>query len=442
MVVEQELKRAGAAIEYVLYDFPDTPEGRLNKNMRAMLAEYEREKINQRMSRGRRRKARNGEVMNHGQAMFGYRNVTDESGHNTLEINEAEAATVRLVFQLYTVGDAESGGPLGLHKLAEELDRRSVPTYVEARGLPLRRGWSGKWSATSVNHILERKAYTGTWVYAKDSENPIPVDIPALIDLDTWEAVQKRKEHNKKYSPRNVKYPALLRYRVRCSSCGYKMATITDRRKDITYYRCARQDCNQRFSVRINKIDPVAWAWVLDILADETLLKEKLALHLEQQEALNRPLQARLAATQDSIEAEDQKLEKLLDLYLSGDYTRELLDQSKERIEKTLSQLREQARRLTARLEQNFTQDQADAILALAAAIREELDGADFEAKRRLVDTLDLQAEMAKDKEDDTIRVELTCKVGEMCVTVFNHSGTIPWWRLADISLASFTCSY
>lgn len=52
LIVEQELKRSGVTIEYALYDFPDTPEGRLNKNLRAMLAEYEREKIAQRMTRG------------------------------------------------------------------------------------------------------------------------------------------------------------------------------------------------------------------------------------------------------------------------------------------------------------------------------------------------------------------------------------------------------
>jgi site-specific DNA recombinase len=75
LIVEQELKRAGVSIEYVLYDFPDTPEGRLNKNLRAMLAEYEREKIKQRMGRGKMRKIHNGETINSGRPPFGYRNV-------------------------------------------------------------------------------------------------------------------------------------------------------------------------------------------------------------------------------------------------------------------------------------------------------------------------------------------------------------------------------
>ncbi len=73
LIVEQELGRAGVTIEYVLYDSSDTPEGRLNKNLRAMLAEYEREKIKQRMVRGRYRRARQGKPILHGRVPFGYR---------------------------------------------------------------------------------------------------------------------------------------------------------------------------------------------------------------------------------------------------------------------------------------------------------------------------------------------------------------------------------
>jgi site-specific DNA recombinase len=43
LVVEEALRRAGAEIDYVLGDYPDMPEGRLNKPLRATIAEYERE---------------------------------------------------------------------------------------------------------------------------------------------------------------------------------------------------------------------------------------------------------------------------------------------------------------------------------------------------------------------------------------------------------------
>lgn len=40
-----QLRRAGVSIEYVLGDYQDSPEGRLTKNVRATIAEYERGKI-------------------------------------------------------------------------------------------------------------------------------------------------------------------------------------------------------------------------------------------------------------------------------------------------------------------------------------------------------------------------------------------------------------
>ena len=53
LIVEEELKRAGVEIDYVLGDYPDTPEGNLQKNIKACMAEYERLKIAERNTRGR-----------------------------------------------------------------------------------------------------------------------------------------------------------------------------------------------------------------------------------------------------------------------------------------------------------------------------------------------------------------------------------------------------
>lgn len=62
LIVEQELERAGVDVEYVIGEYPDSPEGRLNKHIKATIAEYEREKITERMTRGRYNKVRRGKV--------------------------------------------------------------------------------------------------------------------------------------------------------------------------------------------------------------------------------------------------------------------------------------------------------------------------------------------------------------------------------------------
>ena len=50
LIIEQELAQAGVRIEYVLGEYPDTPEGSLMKNVKASVAEYERLKIIERTS--------------------------------------------------------------------------------------------------------------------------------------------------------------------------------------------------------------------------------------------------------------------------------------------------------------------------------------------------------------------------------------------------------
>ena len=60
LIVEEELKRHGVRVEYVLGDYPETPEGQLMKNIKATIAEYERLKIRERVIRGRRLHARAG----------------------------------------------------------------------------------------------------------------------------------------------------------------------------------------------------------------------------------------------------------------------------------------------------------------------------------------------------------------------------------------------
>ena len=124
--VEQELTKVGVCIEYVLYDFPDTPEGRFNKNIRATVAEYEREKIKQRMIRGRYRKIKNGEVMCHGHPPYGYKEI-EVDGKRQFVPHETEAAVVKMLFQLYTEGDG-TNGPYTLTGLKKYLENSGIPS--------------------------------------------------------------------------------------------------------------------------------------------------------------------------------------------------------------------------------------------------------------------------------------------------------------------------
>ena len=99
--IEIKLESMGVGVEYVIGQFEDSAEGRLLKGLMSEFAEYEREKIKERTVRGIERSVKAGNVKIGGSnAPYGYE-VTILNGRRTLKINEAEAAVIRLIFDLY-----------------------------------------------------------------------------------------------------------------------------------------------------------------------------------------------------------------------------------------------------------------------------------------------------------------------------------------------------
>lgn len=128
LVIEEQFKRAGVNVLYVLEEYKDTPEGRLGKHIRATIAEYEREKIRERVVRGRRRAVKDGAVMLHGAgAPYGYDKAI-QNGRVTLVIRQDEAYIVTLIFDWYTIDG------LTIREIARRLTDMGIPTPADKPG--------------------------------------------------------------------------------------------------------------------------------------------------------------------------------------------------------------------------------------------------------------------------------------------------------------------
>ena len=149
LFVEEELRRHGVSIEYVLGEYADTPEGNLMKNLRASIAEFERLKISERMVRGRELSAKSGSVMVYARPPFGYAMI-EHDGKRALEIYEPQARVVRLIFDWYTVGDG-NGKPLSMYQIQKKLTEMRAPTYTDERSLPVgKKREYGEWGRASI----------------------------------------------------------------------------------------------------------------------------------------------------------------------------------------------------------------------------------------------------------------------------------------------------
>jgi site-specific DNA recombinase len=146
LILEQEFNKHGVTIEYALAEYEDSPEGRLSKNIRATIAEYEREKFIERSNRGKQGRAKAGYVFPAGELNpYGYRYERSDKHKGAYVIIEHEAETVRLIFRWYVYGD-EKGKKLGYIAIARRLSGMGMPTRYDQSTSRRKRSNYGAWS--------------------------------------------------------------------------------------------------------------------------------------------------------------------------------------------------------------------------------------------------------------------------------------------------------
>lgn len=352
LVIEEQFRRAGVDVVYVLEEYADSPEGRLSKHIRATIAEYEKEKVVERTVRGRRRSVKQGNViLGGGGAPYGYCKV-EKDGRVTLEIVEDEAAIIRLIFHWYITDG------LTIRAIAKRLTsmRIDTPADKEGKSVIKKRGLC-LWGSSSVSNILNREAYAGVWWYGKynnytNESNPkeqhIAVTVPAIIGKETWQPAQERRSQNKAMAARNTHHDFLLRAMLRCGRCGSFVAVTTKKRSYgvYQYYHCGvakkvrdtAHTCDM-LQFRADIVDAVVWQWVRGIFSNPGAIRQNADQYRQQQAAVKKPVHDQLTVTDQLLKQSRQELEKALDLYLSGGELKEMLLEKKERLESRIKAL-------------------------------------------------------------------------------------------------------
>jgi site-specific DNA recombinase len=152
---------------------------------------------------------------------------------------------VRLIFRWYVHGD-ESGTPLPMRAIARKLEAMQIPTPGENDKCYAHRV-RGIWDSPSITTIIQNETYTGTWHYGKRrgplqgpaaANEQIPITVPAIIDRETWEAAQARREYNTAMAKRNAKHDYLLRGLIKC---GCQRSMYGRMVHDQRYYSCTNK---------------------------------------------------------------------------------------------------------------------------------------------------------------------------------------------------------
>ncbi len=277
-------------------------EDKILLGFKGLFAEYEKAKIVERMRRGKMYKAKNG-ILFGWQAPYGYRYVKGKdkcTGY--FEIVPHEAEIIKKIFTWI--------GKDGL------TIRQTIKRLYEQNITP-RESKRGCWSTGTLSRRLRDETYIGITYYNKSlsviPENPLKnnkykrikkssrrlkpkeewhaIKVPAIIDKDLFNAVQRQLVINNQFCMRNKKHDYLLSNLIYCT-CGCTRAGEGGNNAGQWYYRCTDRvrrfpllkECNQK-GVNSDVIDKVVWEKLSNLLTNPDLIKKQAKIWLEKQKS-------------------------------------------------------------------------------------------------------------------------------------------------------------
>ena len=279
-----EAERWGVTLEFVTERLEDTATGQFLRQALGFVAAVEHEKIKERVSRGRRRRAESGKPIPSQRPLYGYQWNADKTAYIP---KEPEASIVRRMFKEIAAGQSIRG-------LVRQFTAEGIPTP------------SGKqnWATTTVFNILWHPVFIGKpaayrtqtrvrkvsdpltgdvrisiqeFERAEEEQIPLPRHVfPSLVPHDLAEAVRERLRQNQIEAARNNHFPESALLRGGFAFCGYCGSRLhISRHEGGSYYRCAHF-C-QRHQMAAHIIDEIVWTRVKELLTQPDIITEELA---------------------------------------------------------------------------------------------------------------------------------------------------------------------
>ena len=253
------LKDNGVKVIYAAEKIPDSNEGVILESVLEGLAEYYSLDFVQKTIRGKKGKVINGKHTN-GCVLYGY--TIDESKYYV--IDEKVAPVIRKIFNDYVNGKTPS-------QIARELNDAGIKTKAD-----------DVWIPSKVHRVLKNQKYAGIYEsFGVKSDNAIP----AIVDLETFNAAQQKSSLNKNLGGKNkAKYKYMLSGKIKCGICGSAMcgnASIGSRKNNIMvcYYHCnakksmKKRDCTSK-SIRRDLVEKLVLKNTMKIILNDEFINQ------------------------------------------------------------------------------------------------------------------------------------------------------------------------
>lgn len=346
----------------------DTPAGKMQFQMMALIGEFERGTIAQNVKMGMCARAREGKWC--GNKVLGYDVVPIENSQNKkrnetkLAINKLEAEVVRFIFNEYASGKGY----------------KSITTNLNKLGYKTKKG--NNFSVGSIKDILTNPVYIGKIRYnlrqnwsekrrKNINANPIVVDglHDAIIDIKLWDKVQAIMQ-SKKGKPARIydgEYP--LTGVLKCPKCGAGMVIMrtTNKladgsKKRIAYYACGAWKnkgtavCNSN-TIRVDKANEYVFSKISELLTNEKMIKAIVAnVNKERANKIN-PAKKEVEKIDKELEKLDKKKKKIFEAYEDEIITKEEFLTRKEELNNRVKSLEGQKTPLIVTLSDDVSEE-------------------------------------------------------------------------------------
>lgn len=404
----------------------DTPAGKMQFQMMALVGELERGTISQNVKMGMCAKAKAGEWCG-GIAPLGYKWVVMENYGNSsrkksrLEIDEKEAEVVRLIFKLYASGKGYKAIANQLNNIGYKTKRGNYfsvgplrdilmnPVYIGKVRFNVRRDWNEK---------------------RRSNKNPHPIIADgiheAIISQELWDKVQLMIEQ-KAGKPSRIydgEYP--LTGILKCPVCGAGMVisrttnTLKNgSKKQLTYYACGAWKnkgtavCRSN-SIRVEKANKAVYGQLEKLFSNEKILKSVLKRVNEENLKRIESAQKRLNICESELKECEQKKNKIFEAYENGIFTDNEFIERKKVINDEINVLIMQKGKAQLILNQEETKEiPYETVKEVLQNFGKLLssDKLDREVKKRLLHMVISEITLDKRREIDSIKIHLTNEI-------------------------------
>lgn len=407
----------------------DTPAGRMQFQMMALIGEFERGTIAQNVKMGMISKAKYGNWC--GGRVLGYDLVPNNSpeeekkGKNKLEINEKEAEIVRFIFNEYSKGKGY----------------KAITNQINKLGYKTKKG--NNFSVGSIRDILTNPVYIGEIRYnvrqnwsekRRRNINPNPIRVKgkheAIIDRELWDKVQLILE-SKKGKPSRIydgEYP--LTGILRCPKCGAGMVisrttnTLADgTKKRIAYYCCGNWKnkgtsvCNSN-TIRVDKANEYVFKKIEELVSNEAMIKAVVKNINKERKDKVKPAKRLLGDIDKELEKLDKRKRKIFEAYEDDILTKEEFQTRKNELNEKIRILEEEKKPLLNTISEEVSEEIPyefikDILMNFSKILNSSISR---EQQKKLLHMIISEITMNESREIDSIKLNINDKLVEYLV--------------------------